>query len=99
MIKSKAKRMVNAYESYLNSNNCNLDDVYNSYSYEKEQAYKFCLSILRNMNGLRFRIVSHNIYMFTFGFMAVIDDEICFVYVTKTATYYCPIEILDDILN
>lgn len=96
MIKSKAKRMVNAYINYLDSDNIYLSHVYNSFSYEKQQAYKFCLSIFNNMYGMKFRIVSHNIYMFTVGFIANIDGELCFVYVTKTATYYCPIEILDN---
>ena len=97
MIKSKAKRMAYAYDAYLNSDNFYLEHVYNSYSYEKEQAYNFCVTLLRNMNGMGLRIVSHNIYVFTIGFMALIDNEICFVYVTKTATYYCPIDTLNNI--
>lgn len=48
-----------------------LADVYGTYSYRKEQAFKYCKALCERFNGWGFCITSHS----TFTFCAMFDFE------------------------
>ena len=63
------KNLEAQYERWCDSNYTTLREVYGRWSGEKERAYKACLEKCSDMNGWNFRIVSHNSWMFTVGWL------------------------------
>ena len=69
------KNLEKEYKHYLNVATTELHEVYPSgYSAEKGRALKQCKEWCAEMNGERFRIVSHNGWAFTAGWTYV-DKE------------------------
>lgn len=66
---SRSKQMAQAYKYYLMSDNYKLENVYNSYSTKKENAFIECRKTCYRLGGSRPKIVSHNQKVFTFGFI------------------------------
>ena len=66
----KAKRFI---KEYWTSSRYNLDDCYNNYSYAKQNAFDYCINKMQKMGGYDGRIISYNIFVFTYAFMT--DDN------------------------
>lgn len=58
-----------ALDLYNVSRETRLEDCYKSYSYAKARAFKSCLNDMEYFNGYGMRIISHNLNVFTCGFM------------------------------
>ena len=80
------KNLSREYEMYLNSEKINLSDVYRNYSNKKEQAFKRCQEFCRALHSSKMRIISHNTFIFTVGFICdgPTSGEPMFVYITPT---------------
>lgn len=65
-----------------------LEDVYGSYSKEKERAYDWCVhEHLKTENSYGFHICSHNTFGFTCSWFGVKDGENIMRYETKDNSY------------
>lgn len=71
------------YERYLRSNEYSLGDAYTRYSAKKRDAWDRCRALCFKKHGTGLRIVSHNGYMFTAGFLFVEDGKKKMMYITK----------------
>lgn len=80
---TNSKIIVDAYYRYLKSNDNRLWDVYKSCSQAKVNAYAYCNSKKRELNGRDLKIVSHNSQLFTVGFIGELDNRQAFIYITK----------------
>lgn len=65
-----------------------LGDVYGKCSDAKEKAWTDCVSLMNDMHGYNFRIISYNVFMFTAGFLVTDTDTgvVKFVYITPSYT-------------
>lgn len=68
------KGVYDFYESYYYKLKENLDEAYKSYSIEKQHAWHYCMQQLQRLNGHRGKIISHNTFVFTYGFCATLSD-------------------------
>ena len=78
---------------YINSTDYTLAHVYGKYSIAKAHAFEYCENLMRKLNGWGLKILSHNTFMFTAGFLYNDPDNgnIKFMYITPsydTATDY-----------
>lgn len=81
------KMMRFQYYRYCESNDERLSQVYESWSSKKDDAYKNCKEFMQSLNGKNFRIISHNGWMFTVGFVYRDEDgNKWFVYMSPTNT-------------
>ena len=78
------KRMENAYNNWCNSNDTELRHVYGRPSFRKEDAWDFCKMLCGEYNGSNLRIISHNGFQFTAGFIYEEEGEKKFMYITKS---------------
>ena len=62
----KARSYVNQYDRIYNP--VTLDDVYNTYSVAKRNAWEYCQRKCESMNGRRLTVLSHNSNFFTAAF-------------------------------
>lgn len=81
------KNLEYQYEAYIASADIKLSDVYDSWSAAKEYAYNYCTSLAKECDYEAYAIVSHNIYMFTFGFTFNCDGHTWFAYITRGHDY------------
>lgn len=75
------------YDAYLYSDDYMLSQVYDSWSTAKQKAYDYCLNLARECDYLSYAIVSHNCFMFTFGFTFVCNEHIWYAHITKEYDY------------
>lgn len=75
------------YADYQRSNATELCDVYDNYSIAKARAYSYCVRLMQEYDGWGLRIISHNVFMFTAGFLFrdPDTDALKFMYITKTS--------------
>lgn len=66
-----AKARIKDYEL---SSDTELSDCYKSYSIFKQRAYNHCYECMIRDGGTRFRIISHNVNVFTCGYIYA-DNE------------------------
>lgn len=64
----KGKSLVRSYYNAEEKQRYNLDSCYNNYSNKKEKAFKECLKIMKELNGVDGYISSFNIHRFTYSF-------------------------------
>lgn len=65
-----------------------LSEVYNSFSQEKENAWKWCEHEYLTSDGhSNFHICSHNTFGFTVAWFCKINEEKCLRFETKENTY------------
>ena len=57
------------------SNNCELYDVYKTYSQDKLNAFNVCMRDCARVSGFNFRITSANTFSFSCGFLYYDDDS------------------------
>ena len=82
-LNKNAKRALTAYNV---SRETRLEDCYKSYSFAKQKAYNYCIQQMESVNGWSFRIISHNVNIFTCGYLYA-DCEtgvIMFRYITPS---------------
>lgn len=73
-----------------NSRDTRLEDVYHDYSVEIDRAYKYCTRFCDALDGYNFRILSHNTFAFTVGFLfEVPDGKTALAVMTPNHNYYC----------
>lgn len=65
----RAQRFITRYYDYCEGTE--LIDIYDSWSYDKEQAFMYCEDLFEKENGSHFRIISHNTFSFTVGWETV----------------------------
>ena len=66
---SYQKRMANNYlAQWKQSSDTQLSDVYGRYSKAKEKAFDYCQELYYELDGKGFRIITHNLNIFTAGF-------------------------------
>lgn len=71
------KSIKSVYDFYLNyfyKLPINLDDAYDSYSLAKRNVWHSCVQLRDKLNGVNGRIISHNTFVFTYGFCATLGD-------------------------
>lgn len=75
-----------ALVAYNLSTDTQLSDCYGTYSMAKQRAYNYCINQMENVDGWGFRIISHNVNIFTCGYKYVDSDTgvIMFRYITPT---------------
>ena len=75
-------RIISKYEL---SEDYNLDNVYKSYSRNKSLARDYCKNLMEKYNGHGLKVISHNLNMFTAGFIYESGDDEYLMYITKSA--------------
>ena len=88
MTRTTSKRIYRKYLEYTNSEKKSLHDCYNCPSLRKQIAFDWCKELQRRYGGHDGRIISHNTCVFTYGFLAEIDNMPIFIYITPTQTVY-----------
>ena len=79
------QRARNFINSYVSATATHLRDVYNSYSDEKAQGFKYCTDLFSALNGERFRVISASKFIFTVAFMVNNGKDL--VIITALNTY------------
>ncbi|MBO7211247.1 MAG: hypothetical protein J6V44_09645 [Methanobrevibacter sp.] len=75
------KRQKQIFERYKNSTRTSLRDCYDSFSKDKEKAFKSCMQICSEHEGTRPRIIRSNYYTFNFGFVFKNNSSLYFKYI------------------
>ena len=88
MVKRNTKRMREYYRIYGKTNATTLDDIYVNYSYEKEMAYLRCQEIKLELNGYGLKLLTHNTFFFTVGFLAELNGKKIFVVISPSNIEY-----------
>lgn len=63
------KRVHQLIEALYNSSKTQLSQCYDSWSTDKDNAFDYCRTDCRKNHGYRFRILSHNGFMFTCAYL------------------------------
>lgn len=94
MKKVNNEQVKNAYQRWTKSTKYTLADVYKNYSGAKYMAYNYCINLMNKYNGYGLKILGNNCNFFSVGFIATIDGEKVFCFITHANDYYIPIENL-----
>lgn len=82
------KRLKAVYLRYLNSSATSLRDIYNSWSMDKEDAFRYCQNLCFEYDGDRFRVIAGSFQFFSCGFTYRKEDgREMFVYITHGGDY------------
>lgn len=76
---------------YFLSDTYSLDEAYKTYSAYKSEAWKYCRDLESKYDGHDLKVISHNLNVFTAGFIYESDDKQYLMYITKSADR--PIEL------
>lgn len=71
------------YRKYCLSNKDELHDVYKSWSNDKEEAFKACLSDMKRNDGYDMRITAATTFEFSCAYRIAREDGIYLVYHTR----------------
>ena len=94
---TKAQNIRNAYKIYERMQNTrSLDDVYTTYSSDKQEAFSYCMRLFREYDGRNPRVIGHNTFSFSFGFIGLYDGVLTFFYITKEHIYYAFLYELEE---
>lgn len=75
----------NAYDRYLESEDDALYKAYGKFSKKKIEAWEDCRRLCYEYNGHDLKIITHNTYVFTAGFVYEDEDgDRMFMYITPT---------------
>ena len=94
--KSEKRLMKDAYKRYKWSSDYTLRDCYDRPSYAKENAFNYCRELVNDYQGRQGRIISYNLFQFTYGFIGKINGKDAFFYITKEYDRYIYLEDLED---
>lgn len=83
------KQLQGVYARYLRSEDCELWNVYNSFSSYKAVAFNWCKDMQRKDKGTRGRIIGYNCTAFTYGYTFEDKEtgELRFRFITKDNVY------------
>lgn len=83
---TRERAALNQYPYYQQSCAHDLSYVYDRYSTAKAVAWKYCEDLMAKHDGWGLRVISHNCFMFTAGFLFRDPDThaLKFMYITKT---------------
>lgn len=93
-IYKNTKAMRKRYNAFWCAKHSRLEEVYNSCSNAKRDAMAEAMFLCLDMSGDRFIIISHSVAYFTVGWLAMVDNQLSFVYKSKTLFEYCPVKDL-----
>ena len=78
-----ARLATKKYAEYLKSTTCELSQAYGRYSPAKLKAWNYCKELMWDLQGHGLKIISHNGYQFTAGFMFEENGKEMFMYISK----------------
>ena len=78
------KAQKSTYERYCRSTDSSLYDCYESFSAAKARAWKDCKELRDKKSGWGLKVISHNGWMFTAGFVYEQDGKEMFMYITPS---------------
>lgn len=83
---TRERTALKQYPYYRQSCAYDLSCVYASYSTAKAQAWRYCEDLMVKNDGWGLRVISHNVFMFTAGFLFrdPETDALKFMYITKS---------------
>ena len=90
------KFMIISYNSYLKATKDNIWKAYGRPSQEKVEAFGYCKELCNKYKGRNLKIVGQSTYVFTAGFLAVVDGKESFVYITPSNNWYRALEDLKE---
>lgn len=73
--------------NYEHSNATHLRDVYSSYSRAKEEAYNYCIRLMRKLDGYNGRITAAGCQVFSFAFKYRENGIEKLAYITRNYDY------------
>lgn len=92
MTKTQNTQIKGAYSHYQYATATSLSDVYTTWSYAKDKAYRYCRELFAEYEGEDFRILGANVNTFSVGFIGKYEGKKAFFYITKS---YDRVMILD----
>ena len=72
------------YDAYKRSTKYSLYDAYGRFSKEKAEAWQYCEDLMKEYDGYGLKVISHNGYQFTAGFMFEWDNVPMFMYISRS---------------
>lgn len=87
------KQAISKINTWKNSTDTQLSDVYGRHSTAKDEAFEYCKNLCRKLNGTRLRIVTHNLNVFTAGFQYADKDTGVLYYMHITPTCDTAVEM------
>ena len=83
-VKQQERNAISHILQYNRSNAYSLDDVYKSHSSAKARAWRYCLNLCEEKHGRGLKVISHNVDIFTAGFVFTdpIDGDERFMFIT-----------------
>jgi len=97
MLFTSNKQIRGAYYSYNHGINArSLDEVYQSYSCAKENAWSYCKNLMKEYDGSGLAILGHNCMTFSVGFIGYINGLKHFFYITRDYDKAMPLEKMDE---
>lgn len=85
-------QMQSIYNQYKNSNYYDLAQCYTNASSNKYHAMNYCRRLCNEYNGYNLKIIGFNCMQFSVGFECMQDNELCFVYITKSYDRICAVK-------
>lgn len=95
-IKQQERTAEVKYTQYENSSDYSLDCVYGRYSQAKQQAWNYCENLMQRRGGWGLKVVTHNLNIFTAGFMYEDKDTGCEMFMYITPNYDIAIPVYDN---
>ena len=72
------------YDAYKRSTKYSLYDAYGTFSRAKAEAWEYCENLMKEYDGYGLKVISHNGYKFTAGFMFEWDNCQMFMYISRS---------------
>lgn len=90
-IKQQKRNATSHIHQYNRSNATSLDSVYGRYSSAKARAWDYCLNLCEEKHGRNLKVISHNVSIFTAGFVFTdtVDGDERFMFITPS--YDCEV--------
>lgn len=95
MTHTKNRQIKRAFEDWKKATATELWHVYGRFSQAKVNAMEYCKSLMEKHNGYGLRIVSHNLNVFTVGFLGEIDGKEAFFYITRDYDRFATVDELN----
>lgn len=92
MDKRNNKMIKSSYLRWKESKYHSIWDAYEKPSIRKEEAWNYCEDLCKKYNGRDLRVISKNIYIFTAGFIGIVDGKEAFVLITANRDEYMILE-------
>ena len=80
--------MAEKLRQYSQSNLYSLNQCYLKHSNAKNNAFSYCLNLMRKYKGTDLRILSYNTFHFSVGFIGEYEGQKAFFYITPNYDRY-----------